>query len=136
MAYYDHLADRVRNILVRRRGITEKLMFGGLSFMAGGKMACGVIGKKLVVRIPPDQTALYLKRQHTRPMNFTGRSLAGFLYVVPDGYKKSADLKKWVTLSVSHVATLKPAKRKPARKKPAKRKTTRPVSPRRGKPKS
>jgi len=120
MAYDANLADRIRTVLVRRRGITEKRMFGGLSFLSGGKMATGVIGKKLVVRVPVDQTARYLKNRHTRPMDFTGRSLAGFIYVMPDGYKRTSNLKKWVTLSVTHVATLAPAKKKPPGRTPPK----------------
>jgi len=42
-------------------------------------------------------------------MDFTGRPMKGFVYVVPSGYETDADLQRWVNLGVSYVASL-PAK--------------------------
>jgi len=42
MAFDESLAIRVRNALARRKGITEKKMFGGLGFLLKGNMYCGV----------------------------------------------------------------------------------------------
>ena len=50
MAYDEGLADRVRGALLPRPDIEEKKMFGGLAFMVGGHMCCGVIGDDLMVR--------------------------------------------------------------------------------------
>ena len=44
MAYDEHLADRVRDILVSNPGLTERKMFGGIAFMLGGHMCCGIVG--------------------------------------------------------------------------------------------
>jgi hypothetical protein len=41
MAYDEKLADRLRVVLKRRRGIEEKKMFGGLAFMLNGNMSGG-----------------------------------------------------------------------------------------------
>ena len=54
MAYNKELAARVRTALVDSSAITEKKTFGGLSFLLGGKMCCGVIDDNLVVRVGPD----------------------------------------------------------------------------------
>lgn len=41
----------VRDALVGREGSSERKMFGGIGFMLGGNMACGVIGEDLIVRL-------------------------------------------------------------------------------------
>ena len=41
MAYDEILADRIRVALCRRKGISEKKMFGGICFLSGGRCAAG-----------------------------------------------------------------------------------------------
>ena len=53
MAYDEGLATRVRELLGDRPGLAEKQMFGGLAFLLGGNMACGVRADDLIVRSPP-----------------------------------------------------------------------------------
>ncbi len=55
MAYDEKLADRIRKVLARRKGLTEKKMFGGVAFMLHGKMCCGVLKNNLVVRVGPER---------------------------------------------------------------------------------
>ena len=43
MAYNEDVAARLRKTLARRKGITERKMFGGLAFLMNGNMCCGVI---------------------------------------------------------------------------------------------
>ena len=55
MAYDEVLAERVRDLLAAREGLTERKMFGGIGFMLGGNMACGVSsGGDLIVRVDPE----------------------------------------------------------------------------------
>ena len=96
MAYDENLADRVRALLKGKRSVTEKKMFGGLCFMVNGNMACGVEKNKLVVRVDPGDYEKFLKQKHIRKMDFTGKPLKGFIYVLPDGLIRSDSLKKWV----------------------------------------
>ena len=51
MAYDENAAARLRAELGTLPGLTEKKMFGGICFMIGGNMACGVIGDNLIVRV-------------------------------------------------------------------------------------
>ena len=88
MAYDEKLADRVREVLQRRRGVSEKKMFGGLAFLVNGHMACGVQGDDLMVRVGPDAYDAALKKAGTRPMDFTGRPLKGMVYVGPRGHRR------------------------------------------------
>ncbi len=43
MAYDEQLATRIRKVLARRKGFTEKKMFGGRGFFLGGNMCCLLI---------------------------------------------------------------------------------------------
>lgn len=103
MSYNTQLAGRIRKILAGRKGFSEKMMFGGMSFMLNGKMCCGVIHDDLVVRVEPERFEKVLSNPHTRPMDFTGRPLQGFVYVDPRGYKTDKDLAEWIKLGINFV---------------------------------
>ena len=51
MAYDTELAERIRRILRPHGNVSERKMFGGIAFMVGGNMACGVIHDELMVRV-------------------------------------------------------------------------------------
>ena len=57
MAYDENLAERIRRALERRADIAEKKMFGGLAFLSGGKMFCGIVKDELMVRVGPGAAA-------------------------------------------------------------------------------
>lgn len=106
MAYDEKLADRIRKVLTRHKALTERKMFGGIAFMLRGKMCCGVSKNDLVVRVGPEHYEKALSRPHTRPMDFTGRPLKGFVFVDPGGYKTGKALAKWVKEAVDFAMTL------------------------------
>jgi TfoX/Sxy family transcriptional regulator of competence genes len=108
MAYDEKLAERVREALSDRKGLTEKKMFGGLAFMLRGHMCCGVLQDDLVVRVGPKRYEQALSQPHARPMNFTGRPLKGFVTVGPLGYKTDKALQKWVKQAVEFISLLQP----------------------------
>ena len=107
MAYDTELVGRIRQILVEQPDVVEKKMFGGLSFMVQGNLACGVAGT-LVVRIGPDRYTEALLEPHTREMDFTGRPMKGWIYVDKPGYTADADLEKWVGLGLDYALALPP----------------------------
>lgn len=108
MAYDEMLAARVRDTLRRRRGVTEKRMFGGLAFMVHGNMCCGIVKDELMVRVGPDATDDALAQPHARPMDFTGKPMKGMVYVAPAGLRTDATLKAWVDRGMKFVKTLPP----------------------------
>lgn len=71
-------------------------MFGGLAFLVGGRMCCGVQGADLMVRVPKERHARTLLQPHVRPMDFTGRPLKGFVYVSTPGLASDAALRRWI----------------------------------------
>ena len=85
MAYDEALAERVRVLLAPRTDVSERKMFGGLAFMVGDHMACGVLGHDLIVRVGPEGSDDALSQPHARPFDFTGRPSRGTVYVAPAG---------------------------------------------------
>jgi hypothetical protein len=107
MAYDEALADRLRDALAGERGVTERKMFGGLAFMVGGHMACGIVKGELMLRLGAEGADDALERPHVRPMDFTGRPLSGMVFVEPEGLRGAA-LGLWVAQAVAFVRTLPP----------------------------
>ncbi len=109
MAYDEGLAQRLRDLLDERRGVSEKKMFGGLCFLIDGKMCCGIIKDELMVRVGADRHAEAMKQPHARPMDFTGRPLKGFVYVAQEGLDSERVLEWWVEFGVSYARSAKPS---------------------------
>ena len=80
MAYDEKLAVRVRALLKGIAGFRERKMFGGLAFMFRDRMCFGIVGRDLVVRVAADEFEAVMRREHVRPMDFTGTPLKGFVY--------------------------------------------------------
>jgi hypothetical protein len=109
MAFDEALADRIRDALAAREGVSERKMFGGIAFMVGGKMAVGVMGEDLIVRIDKEESERALAEEHVRPMDFTGRPMRGFVVVDRAGIESDADFAGWVDAGADYAASL-PAK--------------------------
>jgi TfoX/Sxy family transcriptional regulator of competence genes len=108
MAYDEGLAERVRRMLRRKRGVTERRMFGGLAFLLHGNMCCGVLDRDVVLRLGSDGATRALSDPRTRPMDFTGRPLRSMVYVGPAGYRSDADLRAWIDRAVAYARSLPP----------------------------
>ncbi len=111
MAFDEKLAKRIDSVVSRKRGVTQKKMFGGMAFMLDKKMFCGVLGNNFVARIGPEQAANELKSPNVTPMDFTGRPMKGYVYVAPAGTNTDAKLHRWIDLCVSFVSDLTPRKK-------------------------
>jgi TfoX/Sxy family transcriptional regulator of competence genes len=107
MPYDDELAARVRAVLADRQDVTERRMFGGLTFMVAGHMCCGVHGDELILRLGPERAAEALGSAHARPMDFTGRPLSGFVTVDREGLAGRA-LGHWVKEALAWVESQPP----------------------------
>ena len=108
MAYDLDLADRLRRAYAGRVEVDERKMFGGLVFMVGGHMSCGVAGELLMVRVGPEQYEAALTEPHAREMDFTGKPLTGFIFVEPEGIESPEELATWVERSLNFVLNLPP----------------------------
>ena len=109
MAYDEALADRVRDVVGVRPGVSEKKMFGALAWMLGGNMACGVRHDELLVRLGREGAERALAEPHVRQFaSADGRSMTGFVVVEPAGIEDDAALAGWVDAGAEYAATLPP----------------------------
>jgi TfoX/Sxy family transcriptional regulator of competence genes len=110
MAYDEGLAQRVRESLQNEKDVEEKKMFGGLCFMVSHHMCCGILEDKLMARVGAENYEKLLKKEHSRPMDFTGKPMKGIIYVEPGGLTSDKDLKEWIEVCLDFISTL-PAKK-------------------------
>ncbi len=108
MSYEEALADRIRTLLERRRGVEERKMFGGLVFLVNGHMACGVQQDCLVLRLGNNAAARALRGPHARPMDFTGKPIKSMIYVEPEGCADDEQLSSWVNRAIKFARSLPP----------------------------
>src|SRR5687767_10274087 len=106
MAYSESLADRIRQIVGRRREITEKKMFGGVGFLFSGNMCVGVWKTSLIARLGPAQAKTALKEPNVVEFDITGRPMKGWVMVEADGIETDKQLSNWVERAVEFVSTL------------------------------
>jgi hypothetical protein len=108
MAYDEHLASRIRKELGKEPGVTEKKMFGGIAFLRHGLMFVGVSEGALMARVG---NALYeesLAHEHVRVMDFTGKPMAGYVFIDEPGIATVEALAFWVKRCLAYVDTLPP----------------------------
>jgi TfoX/Sxy family transcriptional regulator of competence genes len=109
MAFDEDLADRLRKVFRRRKGVSEKKMFGGRGFMLNGNMCCDTVKDKLMLRLGEDGAAEALSEPHVREMDFTGKPIKTMVFVVRAGLKTDEDLRAWGNRATKFAGTL-PAK--------------------------
>ena len=109
MAYDEHLADRVRELLQDEPDVSEKRMFGGLAFLVGGNMAVSASSKGgLLLRVDPAKTESLLNPPAVRPFEMRGREMDGWLRVDVEAVNTKAQLRRWVGYGVSYARSLPP----------------------------
>ena len=106
MAFDQDLAMRVRRLLEKQDGISERKMFGGLAFLLKVKMFCGVLGHDLVARLGAEQAQTALRRSYVRPMDFTGRPMKGYVYIAPDGLRTDRALQTFIRHAIRYTSSL------------------------------
>lgn len=109
MTIDEDLADRVRALIEGHATATERRMFGGVSFMVGGNVACGVLPRGLLVRCAADEAAAYLEEPFASQFEMGGRASLGWLLIDAEGLDDDAVLGRWVDVGVAFASSL-PAK--------------------------
>ena len=103
------LVERIRPFMKRRRGYSEKKMFGGVCFMINGNMCVGPWKGSLIVRLDKANHDETQSEPHVGPMDITGKVMKGWAKVSPKGIASDEDLKAWIDRAVKFARTL-PAK--------------------------
>lgn len=112
MAYNEKLASKIREEFQALSSATEKEMFGGICFMVDDKMCMGVVKDELMCRIDPAIESALFERPGTRPMDFTGRPMKGYVFVSDDVLRSKKDIQFWVNLCLDFNKRAKSSKKK------------------------
>ncbi|MFD0918102.1 TfoX/Sxy family protein [Pseudahrensia aquimaris] len=105
----EDLASRIRVALRNEQNLSERNMFGGVCFMLNGNMLCGASNTgNLLLRVGAEREADARTKPHTTEMNFTGRPMRGYIYVMPPGFADDQDLAKWLATAKEFVCGLPP----------------------------
>jgi len=109
MSFDAQLADRIRCLVSRRKGFSEKKMFGGVGFLLNGNMCIGVWKEFVILRLGPAKYESALKEPFVKEFDITGKTMSGWVMVEPGGVETDTSLNSWVELAIRFVRAL-PAK--------------------------
>ncbi|GAA2037998.1 TfoX/Sxy family protein [Terrabacter terrae] len=107
MAYDEHVAARIRELVAGEEDIIEQRMFGGLAFLVNGNMAVAASGGGgLLVRADPAGAEAWIDGEAVTPMVMRGREMRGWLRVV--GELQGSDVELWVSRGLAYARSLPP----------------------------
>jgi len=107
VAYDEHLAERIREIVAGEPGLVEKRMFGGLAFLINGNMAVAASGGGgLLLRVDPAKTEELVALPGAQPFVMRGKAMAGWLLV--DEPEDDGSFAAWLARGVGYAKVLKP----------------------------
>ena len=119
MPFDEKVASLIRRVLDEKgTQFTEKQMFSGICFMVDDKMLCGThIDKKsgenfLLCRIGDKAYETAIERDDCIPMEFTGRAMKGYVFVLEAGFRSKKDLSHWLQLCLDYNPDAKKSKKK------------------------
>jgi hypothetical protein len=107
VAYDEHLAGRIRDLVGDEPGLTEQKMFGGLAFLIGGNMAIAASGQGgLLVRADPDESDSLVASTDAYLMEMRGKQMQGWLRVDSNDVATDEQLAKWVEIGTGYARSL------------------------------
>lgn len=112
MAYSLVLANRIREQLQELEDLEEKEMMGGLCFMLKGKMCVGIIKDEMMLRIDPSRHEELTEKNGCREMDFTGKTMKGWIMVGDSGMKNVQELRSWIDVALDFNQHAKASKKK------------------------
>lgn len=124
----NHLADRIRMIVGEDPRITEKVMFGGLTFLLNGHILAGC--KKdgsILISVGKENHDAAAARPGTTAMVHNGRVMSGFFWVDGDAIEDDEALAEWIRFAETAVAQRPEKEAKPKTPKASRSRKT-PVS--------
>jgi len=97
MPYNETLTNRIEKSLLEKEVVFEsKKMFGGMAFMINDKMCVGVLNDQIMLRVVEEHYETLLEENGVNPMNFTGKTMKGFLFIDPEASQTETQLNKWL----------------------------------------
>ena len=111
------LVDRMRRILSRRDGCSERRMFDTVCFMMHGNMRAGTWKGFLIVRFDKKDHDAMLAEPYTGPADMNGRAMKGWALVEPVGIASDDQLAVWLDRAARFAGSL-PAKERAPKARP------------------
>lgn len=112
MAYDERLFERIRDVLERKPGWTEKNQFGGRVYVLNGRPFIGAVEGGLIALCDKDSMKKHLELKHCTQFATNGKAQAGLVLVNMEALKTAKQLSRWVEASYLYANSLKPAKKK------------------------
>lgn len=106
MPYNPALDEKIQRIVAQWPHIERKKMFGGTGYLSNGNMVTGVYKDLLVLRVGKDIETELLAQPWCRPMDVTGKSMKGWLFVESEGWDDDRRLKDLIGRAKVFVDTL------------------------------
>jgi TfoX N-terminal domain len=89
--------------------VTEKKMFGGLTFLIRGHMVISASGQGgVLVCVDPGRSADLVATTKAATAVAQGREMPGWLRVSPEDLVSDDDLSRWVEIGLGHARSLPP----------------------------
>ena len=107
MAHDEVLAQSIRDLTEAETDISERRMFGGVAFLAGGNLALAASGQGgLLVRIDPSEAEALLQARAVSPMEMRGREVDGWIRVEGAAVPTARQLEPWVRRGLARARSL------------------------------
>jgi len=125
----DYLAERIRSLVGDDPRVTEKTMFGGLTFLLNGHILVGTKKDgRILLSVGKEHNDAALARPGATQMVHNNRNMTGFVWVEPDAIEDDDVLADWIRTAYGWVSQMpddkpKAAKKAVARKAAVKRPT-------------
>jgi hypothetical protein len=111
MAYDEVLATRIRDLIGPDPELTEKKMFGGLTFLIRGHMAISASGQGgVLVHVDPERSDELVTTTAATLAMMQGREMPGWVRVGADDLATDDALSPWVEIGIGHARSLPPKK--------------------------
>lgn len=85
--------------------------------MVRAKLCVSVGADRILVRVDKAGRLKLLKKPGAPPMKMGGKTLTGFIFVDPPGYRTDAQLRAWIRQSLAVIASAPTKKKVRARRK-------------------
>jgi TfoX N-terminal domain len=109
MAYDEVLATRIRDLIGPDPELTEKKMFGGLTFLIRGHMAISASGQGgVLVNCHRERSDDLVATTAASVAVMRGREMPGWLRVSAGDLATDDDLSPWVEIGIAHARSLPP----------------------------
>ena len=108
MPYDEGLAQIMRDDLCDVIGISEKKMFGGITFMYAGHMVCGSHKDGAMFRVGKNQKAEAKAIEGAGAMMFTGRKMGCLIDVTDEAFVDDDRRAVWMGMALRHAQSLPP----------------------------